>query len=147
MEFAYEPTIQLGPDTTEYRLVTKDGIREVEFDGQKYLKVDRDVLKQLAKEAFSEINFYFRKKHLQKLRAELDDPEASDNDKFVIYTHLQNAVVSAAGLLPSCQDTGTAIAFGKKGQFVLTNFDEEEAISEGVFETYQEKNLQRISNQ
>lgn len=141
MEFAYEPTIQLGPDTTEYRLVTKDGIREVEFDGQKYLKVDRDVLKQLAKEAFSEINFYFRKKHLQKLRAELDDPEASDNDKFVIYTHLQNAVVSAAGLLPSCQDTGTAIAFGKKGQFVLTNFDEEEAISEGVFETYQEKNL------
>ena len=67
MEFAYEPTIQLGPDTTEYRLVTKDGIREVEFDGQKYLKVDRDVLKQLAKEAFSEINFYFRKKHLQKL--------------------------------------------------------------------------------
>jgi len=141
MEFAYEPTIQLGPDTTEYRFVTKNGIREVEFDGQKFLKVDRDVLKQLAKEAFSEINFYFRKKHLQKLRAELDDPEASDNDKFVIYTHLQNAVVSAAGLLPSCQDTGTAIAFGKKGQFVLTNFDEEEAISEGVFETYQEKNL------
>jgi fumarate hydratase, class I len=141
MDFQYEPMFQLGEDATEYRLVTREGIREVEFEGQRFLKVDRSVLKQLAKEALSEINFYFRKKHLAKLRAELDDPEASDNDRFVIYTHLQNAVVSAAGLLPSCQDTGTAIAFGKRGNRILTDFDEEEALSEGIFETYQEKNL------
>jgi len=77
----------------------------------------------------------------QKLGDEVNDPEASDNDRFVIYTHLQNAVVCAAGQLPSCQDTGTAIVMGKKGQFVLTDFDEVAALSEGIYETYQEKNL------
>jgi fumarate hydratase, class I len=141
MPFEYEPTIQLGEDTTEYRFLGKEGIRTVELNGKTYLQVDRSVVKRLAKEALSEINFYFRTAHLTKLRDELDDPEASDNDRFVIYTHLQNAVVASAGLLPTCQDTGTAIAFGKKGQYVLTDFDEEEAISEGIYETYQEKNL------
>jgi fumarate hydratase class I len=141
MSFQYEPTIQLGADTTEYRFLGKEGVSTVEVNGREYLQVDRDVLRRLAKEALAEINFYFRTAHLKKLREELDDPEASDNDRFVIYTHLQNAVVAAAGLLPTCQDTGTAIAFGKKGQFVLTDYDEEEAISEGVYETYQEKNL------
>src|SRR5439155_22709004 len=79
--------------------------------------------------------------HLQQLATELADPAASDNDRFVIYTHLQNAVVAAAGKLPGCQDTGTAIVMGKKGQYVLTDFDDAAALSEGIYETYQEKNL------
>jgi fumarate hydratase class I len=141
MPFEYEPTIQLGPDTTEYRALGTEGVSTVELNGHEYLQVDRSVLKKLAKEALFEINYFFRKAHLQQLRNELDDPQASDNDKFVIYTHLQNAVVASKGLLPTCQDTGTAIAFCKKGQFVLTDYDEEEAISEGIYETYQEKYL------
>jgi fumarate hydratase, class I len=141
MPFHYEPNLQLGEDQTEYRLLTNEGISTVTVGDREYLQIDREVLVKAAKEALAEINFYFRTRHLAKLRAELDDPEASDNDRFVIYTHLQNAVVSAAGLLPSCQDTGTAIAFGKKGQFVLTDFNEEEAINQGIYETYQEKNL------
>jgi fumarate hydratase, class I len=141
MPFEYEPSIQLGPDTTEYRFLGKEGVSTVEVNGKTYLQVDRSVIKRLAKEAVAEISFFLRTAHLQKLRDELDDPEASDNDRFVIYTHLQNAVVASAGLLPICQDTGTSIAFGKKGQYVLTDFDEEEAISEGVYETHQEKNL------
>ena len=141
MSFQYEPTFQNGEDTTEYRLLSKSGVSTVSLDGKEYLRVSKEALTALAKEAFSEINFYFRRAHLQQLAAELDDPEASDNDRFVIYTHLQNAVVSAAGQLPSCQDTGTAIAFGKKGQFVLTDFDEDEALSQGIYETYAEKNL------
>jgi fumarate hydratase class I len=141
MPFEFEPTIQLGPDTTEYRFLGKDGVSTVTIDGREYLKVDRSVLKKLAKEGLFEINYFFRNSHLKQLRAELDDPEASDNDKFVIYTHLQNAVVAAHGLLPTCQDTGTAIAYGKKGQYVLTDFDDEEAIAEGIYETYQEKYL------
>jgi fumarate hydratase class I len=100
MPFEFEPTIQLGPDTTEYRFLGKDGVSTVTIDGREYLKVDRSVLKKLAKEGLFEINYFFRNSHLKQLRAELDDPEASDNDKFVIYTHLQNAVVAAHGLLP-----------------------------------------------
>ena len=141
MPFEFEPTIQLGPDTTEYRNLGKEGVSTFIVDGHEYLKVNRSVLKKLAKEGLFEINYFFRNAHLSQLRAELDDAEASDNDKFVIYTHLQNAVVAAHGLLPTCQDTGTAIAYGKKGQYVLTDFDEEEAIAEGIYETYQEKYL------
>src|SRR5690606_10280350 len=89
----------------------------------------------------SDVSFYFRKAHLQQLREELDDPEASDNDRFVLYTQIQNAVVSANGLLPSCQDTGTAIVMAHKGQHVLTDCDDAQAISQGVFDTWQDKNL------
>ena len=141
MPFEFEPTLQLGPDTTEYRSLGTDGVSTVTVDGKEYLKVDRSVLKKVAKEALFEINYFFRNAHLKQLASELNDPEASDNDKFVIYTHLQNAVVAAHGLLPTCQDTGTAISFGKKGQYVLTDFDEEEALAEGIYETYQEKYL------
>ena len=95
----------------------------------------------LAKTAFNDISFYLRPAHLARLREELDDPEASDNDRFVIYTHLQNAVTAAAGLLPSCQDTGTAIVMAKKGRDVLTGSDDAEALSRGFYEPYQEKNL------
>ncbi len=140
--FAYEPLLQLGhDDDTTYRLLSKTGVSQVDVGGRKMLKIEPQALRQLAKQAFIDISFYLRPKHLRQLADELDDPQASDNDRFVIYTHLQNAVVAAAGELPSCQDTGTATVVGKKGQFVLTDFDDAAAISEGIYETYQEKNL------
>ena len=140
-KFVYEPTFQLGKDDTAYRLLGKEGVSVVDVAGRTLLKVEPSALKQLAKQAFNDISFYLRPKHLQQLRDELADPEASDNDRFVLYTHLQNAVVAAAGQLPSCQDTGTAIVTGKKGQHVLTDCDDAAALSEGIYETWQEKNL------
>jgi fumarate hydratase class I len=139
--FAYEPTLQYGHDDTAYRLLTKEGVSLVEAGPRKLLKVEPEALRLLAREAFADVSFYFRTAHLTKLREELDDPEASDNDRFVIYTQLQNAVVSAYGQLPSCQDTGTAIILGKKGQHVLTDCDDAAALSAGVYETYQARNL------
>jgi fumarate hydratase, class I len=141
--FAYEPLIQLDPhrDATPYRLITKAGVTQVPLNGTKLLQVSPDALRELARQAFIDMAFYFRPGHLAQLRDELADPEASDNDRFVIYTQIQNAIVSAAGRLPSCQDTGTAIVMGKKGQLVLTAFDDAAALSEGVFQTYQEKCL------
>ncbi len=139
--FEYEPTYQYGQDETAYRLLTREHVRTVELDGRRYLKVAAAGLRLLAKQALADMSFYLRAEHLAQLRAELDDPEASDNDRFVIYTHLQNAVVAAGGKLPICQDTGTAVILGKKGQYVLTDGDDAEALSHGVWETYQEKNL------
>jgi len=139
--FQYEPMFQMGHDDTEYRLLTKDFVSEVQVGGRKYLQVAPEGLKLLARQAFADVSFYLRPAHLKQLAAELADPEASDNDRFVIYTHLQNAVVAAAGQLPSCQDTGTANIVGKKGQFVLTDFDDAAALSEGIYETYQQRNL------
>ncbi len=139
--FTYEPLFQLEKDSTPYRLLSKDHVRVVEIEGRSYLKVAPEALTLLARQAFADISFFFRPGHLAKLCEELKDPGASDNDRFVIYTQLQNAVVAAAGQLPSCQDTGTAIVMGKKGQFVLTDFDDAAALSQGVFETYQQKNL------
>src|SRR5690242_14621343 len=120
MSFTYESTYQVGDDTTSYRLLGRDGVGAIDLGGKSFLKVEPSALKQLAKQAFVDIAFFLRTKHLETLRRELDDPEASDNDRFVIYTHLQNAAVAAAGVLPGCQDTGTATILGKKGQFVLT---------------------------
>src|SRR5688500_14585688 len=114
--FAYEPTFQISKDDTAYRLLSREGVSTVEFAGRTMLHVRPDALKLLAQAAFTDVSFYLRTKHLAKLREELADPEASDNDRFVIYTHLQNAVTAAAGQLPTCQDTGTAIILGKKGQ-------------------------------
>ncbi len=139
--FNYEPTIQYGDDTTTYRKLCGDYVSTTNIDGKTYLRVQPQALQMLAKQAFTDINFYFRPAHLKKLSEELNDPEASDNDRFVIYTQLQNAVVSSAGQLPSCQDTGTAIVLGKKGQYVLTDFDDAEALSKGIWDTYQERNL------
>ncbi len=141
MAFAYESTFQVGKDDTEYRLLSSEGVSTVEVDGRKMLRVSPGALKLLAKVAFEDVSFYLRPKHLRQLADELNDAEASDNDKFVLYTHLQNAVVAAGGQLPSCQDTGTAIVLGKKGQYVLTDGDDAAAISEGIYETYQERNL------
>src|SRR5690349_6789496 len=141
MPFQYEPTFQLAHDHTPFRLLTKEGVSATTVNGKTYLQVAPEALAQLAKAAFSDISFYLRPKHLAKLREELNDPEASDNDRFVIYTLLQNAVVAAAGRLPGCQDTGTAIVMGKKGQRVLTDFDDAAALSEGIWQTYQERCL------
>ncbi len=139
--FQYEPMFQLGHDDTVYRCLSKEGIKPIAVNGKTYLHVEPAAIKTLTQQAFADIQFFFRTRHLQQLANELADPEASDNDRFVIYTHLQNAVVSAAGQLPSCQDTGTACIVGKKGKYVLTDCDESEAVSQGVWACYQEKNL------
>lgn len=141
--FQYEPTFQLDHDAddTSYRLLTRDFVSTIDVAGRTMLHVAPEGLRLLAKQAFTDIQFFFRPKHLARLREELADPEASDNDRFVIYTHLQNAVTAAHGELPSCQDTGTAIVVGKKGQHVLTDADDAEALSEGIWQTYQERNL------
>src|SRR3954451_5400028 len=140
-DFAYEPTFQLGDDSTQYRLLTTDGVSTVEAAGRTFLKVEPAALTQLARQAFTDVSFFLRPAHLRQLAEELKDPEASDNDRFVLYTHLQNAVVAAHGKLPSCQDTGTASVVAKKGQFVLTDADDAAALSEGIFDCYQERNL------
>ncbi len=122
MPFTYEPTIQLAHDQTTYRKLetAANALTSHILNGKNYLHVSPDALRLLAREAFNDISFYLRPAHLARLREELDDPEASDNDRFVIYTHLQNAVTASAGLLPTCQDTGTAIVLAKKGQHILT---------------------------
>jgi fumarate hydratase class I len=139
--FVYEPMFQLGHDSTEYRLLSREGVSTIEAAGKTFLEITPSALRLLAKQAFVDISFFLRPAHLKQLAAELQDPEASDNDRFVLYTHLQNAVVAAHGKLPSCQDTGTATVVGKKGQFVLTEGDDAAALSEGIYDCYQERNL------
>ena len=141
MSFKYSEMFQIEKDDTQYKLLTRDHVSVVDIAGRKMLKVEREGLKQLARQAMADVSFYLRSRHLQMLADELRDPEASDNDRFVIYTHLQNAVVAAVGELPTCQDTGTAICVAHKGQYVLADFDEAEALSEGIYETYQQRNL------
>ncbi|HQY87474.1 MAG TPA: fumarate hydratase, partial [Tepidisphaeraceae bacterium] len=127
MNFSYEPMLQLGHDDTQYRkLDFGGGVSTIDVAGRKFLKIEPFVLNELARVAIHDISFYLRSSHLKQLSEELKDPEASDNDRFVIYTLLQNAVVSASGKLPGCQDTGTAIVLGKKGQYVLTDCDDAE---------------------
>ena len=140
-EFKYQEPFPLEKDTTEYRLLTKDYVKTVECDGRKILKIEKEGLELLAREAYADVSFYLRASHLQKVTNILKDPEASDNDKFVAHTLLLNQVVSAEGQLPTCQDTGTAICIGMKGQDVYTGYNDAEAISKGVFETYRDRNL------
>lgn len=140
-EFFYQEPFPLGKDETKYRLLTKDYVKVMEVDGRRILKVDPAGLTLLAREAYSDVSFYLRASHLEKLAAILKDSEATDNDKFVAYTMLLNQVVAAEGELPTCQDTGTAIAIGKKGECVWTGGCDEEALSRGVFETFRDKNL------
>lgn len=140
-EFKYQKPFPIQKDTTEYRLLTKDYVSTIEVEGRKILKVDPKGLELLAKEAIHDVSFYLRASHLEKLANILMDPEASDNDRFVAHTMLLNQVVSAEGELPTCQDTGTAIVIGKKGENVWTGGHDAEALSKGIFETYKEKNL------
>ncbi len=142
MPFEYEEILQPAADTTTvYRQLSKDGVSTIACGERTLLKVEPEALRLLSREAFRDLAFYLRPRHLAKIAEELKDPEASDNDRFVLYTLLQNAVVASAGKLPSCQDTGTALISGKKGRYVLTECDEAEALSGGVYDTYQENFL------
>ena len=140
-EYTYTPTIQHSGYDTPYRLVTKDGIRVDQFNGKDVLVVEKEALERLAYEAFYEVSFFLRPGHIQQVAKILDDPEASENDIFVAKAFLENAVIAAIGELPSCQDTGTAIITGTKGAQVWADFDEEEALSSGVYRCFQEFNL------
>jgi fumarate hydratase class I len=140
-EFIYEKPFQIEKDSTNYRLLTKDYVKTVEIDGKNILKVDPKGLELLAKTAVSDISFFLRTSHLEKLASILDDPEATDNDRFVAYVMLRNTVISASENLPWCQDTGTAIVIGKKGELVWTGINDAEALSQGIYETFKEKNL------
>lgn len=140
-EFEYQQPFPVCEDATGYRLLTSDYVSAAECDGRRILKVDPRGLELLAREAFADVSFYLRASHLQQVRDILDDPEASDNDKFVAYTLLINQVIAAEGALPTCQDTGTAIAICTKGEDVYTGADDAEYISRGVYETYKDRNL------
>lgn len=140
-EFKYQEPFPLGEDTTEYRLLTKDYVSVAECDGRRILKVDPAGLELLSREAFKDVSFFLRASHLEKLASILDDPEATDNDRFVAYTMLANQAVAAEGELPTCQDTGTAIVIGKKGENVYTGACDAEHLSKGVWQTYQDCNL------
>jgi len=140
-EFIYEKPFQIGKDTTKYSLLTKDYVKVIEADGRRILKVDPRGLELLAKTAVSDLSFFLRTSHLEKLAKILDDPEATDNDRFVAYVMLRNSVISAKGDLPWCQDTGTAIVIGKKGENVWTGMNDALYISKGIYETYKDKNL------
>ena len=144
--FKYQAPFPLGPDTTEYYLLTKEYVSVSEFEGQPMLKIAKEGLTAMANAAFRDVAFMLRPEHNEQVAKILSDPEASDNDKFVALTFLRNAEVSAKGQLPFCQDTGTAIIHGEKGQHVWTGYCDEEALSLGVYKTYTEENLRYSQN-
>ena len=140
-DFSYTDLLPLGPDTTEYRLVSNDGISTRNALGRKFLEVQPQALTSLTAQAMHDIAHLLRPAHLRQLRSILDDPEASPNDRFVASDLLKNACIAAGGVLPMCQDTGTAIVMGKRGQGVLTDGRDEEHIARGVYEAYTKLNL------
>jgi fumarate hydratase class I len=140
-EFAYTDLLPMGEDTTPYRLVTSEGVSTFEADGRTFLKVEPEALRLLADTAMRDIAHLLRPGHLRQLARILDDPEASPNDRFVALDLLKNATIAAAGVLPMCQDTGTAIVMGKRGQNVLTEGGDEEALSRGIYDAYHNLNL------
>ena len=140
-EFEFTEILPLGKDETEYRLVTTQGVSTFETPQGTFLKVSPEAITRITQEAMREIAHFLRTSHLQQLRNILDDPEASDNDRFVALDLLKNSAIAAGGVLPMCQDTGTAIIKGKKGQFVFTGGGDEEAIARGVYNTYLTSNL------
>src|SRR3954469_5469621 len=139
--FLYAPMFPLGPDTTPWRKLPIEGVRTISVEGKTVLRIAPAALSELAVRAFHDVSHLLRPAHLAQLRAILDDPEASANDRFVALDLLKNANIAAGGVLPMCQDTGTAIVFGKKGQRVWVDGDEEEALAWGVHRTYTETNL------
>ena len=132
VEFKYAPMFQCGKDDTEYYLLTKDYVSVGDFEGHPILKVQKEGLTLLAQQAFHDVEFMLRRAHNEQVAAILKDPEASENDKYVALQFLRNAEVACKGILPFCQDTGTAIIHGEKGQQVWTGFEDEEALSRGV---------------
>ncbi len=144
--FHYQEPFPLGPDTTEYQLITKDYVKVENWNGHEMLVVDPEALTVLANVASHNCSFMLRREHNEMVAKILGDPEASDNDRFVALTMLRNAEVAAKGVLPFCQDTGTSICAAYKGQQVWTGCDDEEKISRGVYKTYTENNLRYSQN-
>lgn len=144
--FKYQPMFPVGPDQTEYELISSDYVRTVDCRGHEILEIEPEALRVLAGRAMHDIAFYLRPAHQEQVASILSDPEASDNDRFVALTFLRNAEVSALGQLPFCQDTGTAIILGKKGQQVWTGVCDEEYLSHGVYDTYTRYNLRYSQN-
>ena len=140
-DFDFTELLPLGDDDTPYRLVTTEGVSTFETPEGTFLKVDPEAIRQLTAEAMHDIAHFLRPGHLEQLRKILDDPEASPNDRFVATDLLKNAAVAAGGVLPMCQDTGTAIVKAKKGQFVFTGGGDEAQIARGIQDTYQTSNL------
>ena len=143
--FDYSPLLPTGADDTTYRCISTDHVSTLTVDGRPFLKVAPEALTLLAEEAMADVSHLLRPSHLAQLRAILDDPEATSNDRFVALEMIKNAVISSNRVLPMCQDTGTAIVMAKKGQNVWVKGNDEAAISDGVGQTYQESNL-RYSN-
>jgi fumarate hydratase class I len=140
-EFSYQPIFEFGPDETPYRRLDLDGVSTVTVDGQSFLKVAPAALRGLSRQAFDDIAHLLRPGHLAQLKKVVDDPESSANDKFVAMELLRNANIASGRVLPGCQDTGTAIIMGHKGERVLTGADDAEALSHGVYDAYTERNL------
>ena len=139
--FFYQELLSLGADDTEYRLLSKEGLSTANFAGREILKIAPETLASLAREAFHDTNFFLRTPHLEQVAAILQDPEASNNDRYVAHTLLKNAEIAARGILPMCQDTGTCAIFAKKGQQVWTDANDAEFLSKGVYEAYTKENL------
>src|SRR5579883_1655902 len=139
--YKHTPLFPLGKDTAPYRKLGSEGVRAEKIMGREAIVVEREALRALGEAAFIDINHLLRPAHLKQLRAILDDPEASANDKFVAYDFLKNANIAAGGVLPMCQDTGTAIIMGKRGRLVFTASDDEAALAEGARDAYLKKNL------
>lgn len=144
--FNYAPMFQMGEDKTEYYRLTDKFVSLGEFEGQPILKIEKEGITTLIHQAFKDVNFLLRRSHNEAVAKILHDPEASDNDKYVAVTMLRNAQISANRVLPICQDTGTAIIHGEKGQQVWTGFDDAEAISKGVYDTYTTEALRYSQN-
>ena len=140
-DFHYQPLFDLGADDTPYRQLKVDGVTTVSVDGRKLLTVDADVLRLVAHTAFDDISHLLRPAHLAQLRSILDDPEASHNDRFVALELLRNANIAAGRVLPGCQDTGTAIVIGHKGENIFTGGDDAVALSRGIYDAYDQRNL------
>ncbi|MFZ9422731.1 MAG: fumarate hydratase, partial [Ilumatobacteraceae bacterium] len=139
--FVHVDLLPLQPDATEYRLVTREGVSVEKTALGEFLRVDASAITRLTAEAMRDIAHFLRPGHLQQLANILSDPEASDNDRFVALDLLKNASIAAGGVLPMCQDTGTAIVKAKKGQFVMTSGSDDAAISRGIYDTYLTSNL------
>lgn len=145
-EFRYQEPFPMGKDNSEYYLLTKDFVSTANFEGQEILKVAPEALTLLARTAMRDCSFLLRPEHQQQVANILADPEASENDKFVAVTMLRNAEIAAKGVLPFCQDTGTATVYAKKGNNVFTDGSDEEALSKGIYETYRDENLRYSQN-
>ncbi|MGL4412158.1 MAG: fumarate hydratase [Bacteroidales bacterium] len=144
--FHYQELFPLGKDQTEYYLLTKEHVSVTKFEGEEILKIEKDALTKMAQAAMRDVSFLLRTEHIEQVAKILHDPEASSNDKYVALTMLRNSEVAAKGILPTCQDTGTAIVMGKKGQNVWTGCNDEEALSQGIYNTYTQENLRYSQN-